>query len=201
MPAQILIMVAIYLISFKKKKWEKEEWFQNLSTLLIYSIATLPVIIPISDKVHVVIGGTITFIAFIYLIYISLKKIQKKPNKLNDVMKIYIDAVAKILLVISIFYSLYNIFSFVKNEERRLDLMHYKNIIIDENLYNRIKEVEEFINNNEAQGKKVYILDAMSAVYTIPANKYYKNYDMFNLGNLGKEGEERYYKGYKKYEK
>ena len=69
-----------------------------------------------------------------------------------------------------------------KNHEIR----HYENIIIEPYLLDRIKEIDEFIVNQN--GKKVYILDAEAAVYNIPLDIYNKDYDMFLLGNLGKDG-------------
>lgn len=61
-------------------------------------------------------------------------------------------------------------------------------MIINPYLLNRIKEIDEFITNQN--GKKVYILDSEAAVYNIPLDIYYKDYDMFNLGNFGKDGVE-----------
>ena len=49
----------------------------------------------------------------------------------------------------------------------------------------------KFIEDKDEAGKDVYILDVMSAIYTVPQDKYYKNYDMFNRGNFGKDGTAR----------
>lgn len=37
-PLQIVIMLGIYMFSFKKKEWEQKESFKNLFILLIYSV-------------------------------------------------------------------------------------------------------------------------------------------------------------------
>ena len=64
---------------------------------------------------------------------------------------------------------------------------HFKYIIQTETMANSIKTVNEY---RESQDKKVYILDATSAIYTIPLDQYTKNYDMFVVGNFGKDGED-----------
>ena len=50
-----------------------------------------------------------------------------------------------------------------------------------------MQQIDEYI---KSQDKKVYILDPISALYTIPIDVYNKNYDMFLIGNLGKDGEQ-----------
>ena len=61
---------------------------------------------------------------------------------------------------------------------------------LNTDLEERINQISKFTNEMEAQGKKVYIIDAEAAVYNIPLNKYIKNYDMFLKGNIGKDGED-----------
>lgn len=62
-------MFVIYIISFMKKDLEKKEWFKNLAILLVFAVASAPVILPISDDVHFVIGSLVTIVSFAYLIY------------------------------------------------------------------------------------------------------------------------------------
>jgi len=70
------------------------------------------------------------------------------------------------------------------------NILKYKNIEIEDYLQKRINQIDEFILEQEKQGKKVYVLDAEAAIYMIPINKYNKDYDMFLKGNIGKDGEE-----------
>ena len=65
-------------------------------------------------------------------------------------------------------------------------LLHFSQIPIDKALEERIEEVSSFIKN---QTKPVHILDAEGAIYTIPLDRYDKNYDMFLKGNLGGKGQ------------
>ena len=68
------------------------------------------------------------------------------------------------------------------------DIKNFKWIPIGENFYNTIKGLDNFIIEEENNGKTVYILDSTAAMYFIPLDKYNKNYDMFNLGNFGENG-------------
>ncbi len=190
-PVQIIIMFIVYMISFIKKDLEEKEWFKNLSILLVYSIATIAVIIPIADKEHFVIGSACTVISFVYSIYAFLTYLSKKETKLKKELKIYFEALSKILLIVAICYSIYLIIGYVQSNELRTDIKHFKYVPIDESLYERINEIDFFIEEEEKNGKTVYILDSIAAIYMIPEENYNKNYDMFNRGNLGKDGEKR----------
>lgn len=191
MPVQILVMFVIYMISFRKKDLEEKEWFKNLYILLVYSLATIAVLVPIADNQHFTIGSMCTVIAFIYSIYKVLAHFAKKETKLKKELKIYFEALSKILLIVSICYSIYLIIGYMQSGELHADIRHFKYIPIDESLYERINEIDTFIEEEEKKGKTVYILDSVSAIYMIPLDKYNKNYDMFNRGNLGKDGEKR----------
>jgi len=37
-PLQALVMLVLYMFSFKKKEWEKQKWFKNLFVLLVYLV-------------------------------------------------------------------------------------------------------------------------------------------------------------------
>lgn len=189
-PLQIIIMFIVYIISFKKKDLEEKEWFKNLSVLLVYSLATIAVLVPIADKQHFAIGSACTIISFVYSIYALLMHFGKKATKLKKWIKIYFEALSKILLIVSICYSIYLIIGYMQSNELHADIKHFKYIPIEESLYERINEIDNFIEE-EKKGRTVYILDSSAAIYMIPLDKYNKNYDMFNRGNLGKDGEKR----------
>lgn len=90
---QIILMFSIYIISFIKKELEKKEWFKNLSMLLIFAVATAPVIFPISDDVHFAIGSLVVTISFVYLVYqiinlIVFKKLFRKISYTREITTI-----------------------------------------------------------------------------------------------------------------
>lgn len=188
-PAQLVLMVILCIISYIKKKLRKQEWLKNIIILLAYSIATGIVIFPISDRAHFVIGSICTTIAFLYIAYKIFTLTVKKETKIKKVIRIYFEVVAKLLLIAGIGYSIYMLICYINNPQRRTDVAHFKNMIIDDEIYNRIQEMSSYIKEQSANGKKVYVLDATAATYQIPSEKYNKNYDMFNRGNLGSRGQ------------
>lgn len=188
-PAQIAIMVIICIVSYIKKDLRSKEWLKNMIILLAYSIGTGIVIFPITDRVHFVIGSYCTTLAFIYLAYKIFTLTVKKETKIKKIIRIYFEVVAKLLLLAGIIYSIYMIICYLQSPEKRTDLAHFKHIIIDEEIYQRTQDMSNYIKEETAKGKKVYVLDATAATYQIPAERYNKNYDMFNRGNLGSRGQ------------
>lgn len=188
-PAQIIVMLVIYLYSFFNKNIKEKDWFKTITILLAYSIGTIAVTFPIADKVHFAIGSMCTTMAFIYLIYSIFKLTIKKETKMKKVLKIYFEITAKLLLIVGAIYTIYSVICYTKNPERRTNIEHFRNIMIDDNLYSRIVELSNYIKEQSKDGRTVYILDATAATYQIPADKYNKNYDMFNRGNLGGRGQ------------
>ena len=55
-PILIFIIFIVYVISIIKYKFKEKEFVKKLSILLVYTIATSAVIIPISDRIHFIIG-------------------------------------------------------------------------------------------------------------------------------------------------
>lgn len=185
-----IILIAITLIITKMLKKENEN-IQKLLTMLIYSLSTIIVMYPISDKIHFLIGSIIAIIALIYIIVLLGQKIYNKLNY-NKKYKAY----KIITLIICIFIvtiistnSINNIYVYLKTD-KNTEIQHYKNIEIDNQLKQRINNIDNYILKKQQEGKKVYILDAEAAIYMIPLDKYNKDYDMFLKGNIGKNGEE-----------
>ena len=181
-------MTIITIVSLISKR--KNENIKKLITIYIYSLSMLIVMYPISDEIHMLIGGLITIIGLIYMINLLLKKIYKKINinkkyKIYKIITLFIWIIISAIILITSINKLYDYIISDKND----DIEHYKYIRISENLKNRIKEIDNFIMEKENEGKKVYILDAEASIYMIPLDKYNKDYDMFLKGNIGKDGE------------
>lgn len=189
LPVAVPIIIITTIISLIKK--EKND----IQILTIYSLPMLITIYPISDKIHFLIGSLMIFIEFTYLNFILLKFVF---NKITFSKKIFIYKTITILIlqVLVIYISTIAICSGMyyiqrlKNKELNTTIQHYNHIEISNDLKERIDQISKFTNKMEAQGKKVYIIDAEAAVYNIPLNKYIKNYDMFLKGNIGKDGED-----------
>lgn len=185
MPITIVLMCGILLNSNELKDKKKK-----ILTLLIYGLSIIIVMYPISDEIHFLIGSYVLIISMAYLVGLILKKMYDKYDLKNKYKKYKIISffilLTLMILVFKIsFNNFYNYFKLEKNSE----LEHYKNIIMNDSLKDRINEVDSYILQQEKEGNKVYVIDAEAAIYMIPLDKYNKNYDMFLKGNIGKDGE------------
>lgn len=192
MPFILLAMAVLTIVLQNKKKKENIGNIDNkILTMLIYSLSTIIIMYPISDEIHFLIAGTITFIGLAYILYLLGITIYNKIN-LQSKKKIYKITSLMISIIAIAFIAvrgIENITEYIKQEKNET-IEHYKNIQISEYLQERINEIDNFILEQEKENKKVYILDAEAAIYMIPINNYNKDYDMFLKGNIGKDGQE-----------
>lgn len=192
MPFILLAMAVLTIVLQNKKKKENIGNIDNkILTMLIYSLSTIIIMYPISDEIHFLIAGTITFIGLAYILYLLGITIYNKIN-LQSKKKIYKITSLMISIIAIAFIAvrgIENITEYTKQEKNET-IEHYKNIQISEYLQERINEIDNFILEQEKENKKVYILDAEVAIYMIPINNYNKDYDMFLKGNIGKDGQE-----------
>ncbi len=188
-PVTLLAGIITYIIALIKDEIRKKEWFRNMYILLVYSVAVLVVIIPLADYAHFAVGSICTFILIIYLLYVIFKKVSKYI-KFKDIINKIIGIVAIGVFLLSIFNSMKLVLLYKQCLASFRDLNHFHNIIISEDLYEIIADVDRYILEQEEKGKKVYILHYSSGCFNIPIDKYYKNYDMFNIGNFGSRGED-----------
>lgn len=182
------IILIVMFIMLLKKNTQK-----NVYVLFAYAIGSSIVIYPISDQIHFCIGGLITFIAGIYLLFNCLYS-DDLFDKWSKTLRIFAYGIFSFLLMFLILINVFNslqIFNeqYIKvNKEK--ELAHFIGIPENRGLKDRILEIEEYIQINQNEGKKVYVLDAEAAIYMIPLDIYNKDYDMFLKGNLGKSGEQ-----------
>lgn len=183
------IIVPIFLISMigniLVNKYKKKEIDAQLLTIVSYSIAEMVVVFPISDDIHFLIGAFPAMIGIIYGISILSRKLRNERVKIF--IKEYLKAFSILAVAIYILTSIFSLYNYAIQAGQYATLKHFNYIIQSQDQINSIKNVEEYI---QKQDRNVYILDAVSAIYTIPINQYTKNYDMFLIGNLGGDGEE-----------
>lgn len=157
---------------------------EEVLILSSFGISLMAVTFPISDLVHFSIGMIISVILIIYLIFKAIRKINIK-----ELVKVFEESFIKvfctILAIIMTCFSIKDISTYILDAGNYQELNHFKYIQVSKNFTNQVKEVQNYILQNE----NVYILDAEAAVYMIPIDKYNKNYDMFLKGNLGSKGE------------
>jgi hypothetical protein len=183
-PCSFLYMYYATVIR-KQNKIERK----NLFIFFVYGVGCFIVVFPISDTIHFLIGSLPAMIAVIYILWKITQKIYRKiPIK---GIKLYMREFIKVFVVLSIGVILVNSIYVITKciiEVKRYDkINHFKYIELSEKT---ITLIGDYILQKESEGKKVYILDAVAAIYMIPIDRYNKNYDMFLLGNLGSKGEQ-----------
>ena len=180
-PLFLIITISTALINkYKKKKFD-----QKLLLIIAYSVAEITVIFPISDPIHFLVGAFPSIIGIIYSINMFSKKIKNK--KIKTFIKEYLKAFNVLVIIGYVLMSIISIYNYIMCAGQYVTLNHFNYILQSQEQISSIKNVEEYIQN---QNKNVYILDAVSAIYTIPIDQYTKNYDMFMKGNFGIKGEE-----------
>ncbi len=193
-PILFVLLFIILILSLVKSKLREKEWVRNSYLLLMYSIGSIVVIFPISEKGHFGIGTMCITIAGIYLLYNMIKYFLNKikNERIPFGIKTFIEAVSTLVFLLCIFNATYSINVYVAEINDYGKLKHFNYIPIDYNMYERICNVDRFIVDIEKAGREVYIVDAMSAAFSIPIDRYHKDYDMFLIGNIGSKGEKRY---------
>ena len=193
--AILVILTIVTLICFIVVKLIKKIREKELIAILLYGMSLMTMAIPICDKNHFYLGSLIIFIGSAYLIFKFYRYMLSKNVLKKESLKIFLKYLVKFLIygvLIVLFFGIVvnNMYRYMIDDSKNNQFKHYKNIIISDNLKQKIEEVEEFIVNQESDGYKTYILDSEAVVYKIPLDMYSKNYDMFMNGNFGKDGTE-----------
>ena len=157
--------------------------------LLVYGLGIFVIAFPISDNIHFLIG-TEPFIILIqsdiYNLLYTLYKRFLSNTKIKFLVYFLMCFASSIVILGLIIFSVFNLIHYYNQKELLSELSHYKYILIDTRLEEQINRIDKYILNEK---KDIKILDATSAIYMIPINKYNKNYDMLLKGNLGENGE------------
>ena len=157
--------------------------------LLVYGLGIFVIAFPISDNIHFLIG-TEPFIILIqsdiYNLLYTLYKRFLSNTKIKFLVYFLMCFASSIVILGLIIFSVFNLIHYYNQKELLSELSHYKYILIDTRLEEQINRIDKYILNEK---KDIKILDATSAIFMIPINKYNKNYDMLLKGNLGENGE------------
>lgn len=182
-----LTIALMYFISVCKKIKTDEQ--KNIFVLFCYSVAAFIVVYPISDSIHFLIGSFPSLISIAYILWIVTKKIiqKSKHKKIMYGIKCFINSFTVISILVFSIYSVGILIQYISNCSNYKDSNHFKYISASSE---GINTIDNFILEQNKEGKEVYILDATAAIYMIPIDKYNKDYDMFLKGNIGAKGEE-----------
>lgn len=155
--------------------------------LVIYGLAIFVICFPISNKIHFLIGS----LPIIIIIFCKLNKlillVKNKIIKNEKAIKIVLKILKYAIILFLICYSTINFYNYINMSEEYCKLNHFKYIPIAD----RWEKIQRNVYNYITQNEDVKVLDALAAMFMIPADRYNKDYDMFNRGNFGYDGENR----------
>lgn len=180
-----LIILNIFILK-NKKVVLNQTIRNNIKVLICIGAPMLLMAYPIVNIAHVLKGGLIIIIEFLYLIdsiFLSELITNRKLEK-----RVYTIIITMVVILILIYIGIICIYlrdgkTFEKNSP-------YYGIIATESLYNEITNICSYIKQENINGVDVKVLSYKANLYMVPLNKNNIGFDLPNLGNLGKDGEE-----------
>ncbi len=176
-----LTIAAITVISaiFMNKKMANDEQKRNITIFLSMGIPMLLIVYPIINAFHTMIAILVLAVLLMYLADIVLRKIVSKK---------IVNSVILFMIVVLILMGVKAGIVIIKNNPF---VYHYQNPyyggILTKEMENKIKVVNQYINNNNG---KAIIFSKEAALYNIPEKRSNGAMDLPFLGNLGYGGEE-----------
>ena len=181
-----VFIIAMHIILTKlMTKYEKEkskELIKKLSTMLIFSLCSLVLIIPIVNIYHMQLASVLILVTLIYEVHLFINPIidNEKSQKITSI----IIAILLIILTILSIKEIINYDMFINTIPKDSPLY---GSLIEEELQKEIKDVTTYIKNSD---KEVIVLSTYAPFYSIILNDLDNNeYDWALRGNLGAEGE------------
>ena len=176
----INICVIIFLLkNIKAKKLLTLNEKENLKILLCLSTTLLFVIIPIMNDMHKIIA---IYLSIILLIYIAERLIMK-DIKINNKIIIILCIILSSIIMYNTVKSIYDWYNEVSKESYVFKYEEPFFGVIENNKYENIKNVTEFIKKEK---EDVIVLSPKAAYYMITLNKSNGLYDLPFKGNFGK---------------
>lgn len=147
--------------------------------LLIFSFGTLiPIVYPIANEYHILIGWLPSFILLIYLINKNRKSKEYSEKLINNLSK----TIMIFIIVLSIILVIYLVLLFKRTRKYK----HYYGIDFNDEIDSELGDVTNFINENP----NTYIISCLDCFYMIPVDRYNGVLDLINVGNTGVKGEQ-----------
>lgn len=177
----ILIIAFALIIIYHKKINIKREMKENIKILLSFTIPFTLIAYPIFNTYHITLAGVLPYILLTYSITVTIKQAKIKKTTI-------------ICTIILIIYSTILFSDFILkiiNEDYYFSGSHpYKGILIDNEQYQEMQEVCDFIKENNANGIDVKILSHRAMWYLLQLHRFNGEMDLPFYGNLGKDGED-----------
>ena len=180
----LLDMFLIFLASKLNKKIENNKK-NNIKILISFAIPFILVGYPIFNKMHCILASLLLFILLLYLIFkviLDFKINIKNSKYILRTKNVFLFIVCMCFLIISA-NNFIEWYKFVFSDESYIkgDSAFFGGIV-QENLYNNIKNVTEFIKSSD---KQVIIFSPKSALYMTEFKTNNKCFDLPFKGNLG----------------
>ena len=179
----VIFSIAVDIVLIKMMpKFAEKNCDETIKTLLIFSLCTLVIVIPIINAYHIELASILIFINLFYGIHLLIFPIIDSKK-----LPIIILVITGILLLIMTILSIIEIVKYAKTINNIPKESPFYGAIIDENLQKEIKEVTQYIKNEE---KDVIVLSSYAPFYSIILNDLEnKECDWALRGNLGIESE------------
>lgn len=181
----IIVLVAFMTLFYKNNSiGVSNEIKTNIIKLLTFGICMEFMAYPIVNLYHSLIGACIIYTLGFYLFDIIFVRYLDKFKKYLKIVTFLI------IIALSIYsgYNFINYLSFIKfDKSGKIEI--YKYIIIDNNLKEKIIDVDNYIKYKESIGTNVVIFSGHAGVYMVPLGKSNGSIDLPFLGNMGKNGE------------
>lgn len=166
----------------KIEEYKIEEYKKNSNILIIFSICSIILIIPILNEYHIALCTILFLISIIYSLNFFILPILKEKS------------LTKVLIILNL--AIIIIMGIKSIKDMTTYINELKNIHNTSPLYGGVlqedlkKEIDEITNYIENQKQDVIILSTYAPIYSIELNDL-KNgvYDWALRGNLGKDGE------------
>ena len=177
----IAIILYAFIIIFNKKIDIEKEIKENVKILLSFAIPFVFVAYPIFNVYHLILAGILPYILLVYSLTVTIKQAKLK----------------KITIIGTICIAIFSIYLFtdyirkITNEDYYFKGEHpYNGMLIEEEQYNEMQEVCNFIKENNANGIDVKILSHRAMWYLTQLHQFNGEMDLPFYGNLGQDGED-----------
>lgn len=179
------IIISIILIKLKKV----DEQICSLNFILLpFEVFMILIAYPIVNIYHIKLGIIISLVVLSYNIYSLIVIEILDENKVEKIVKVCI----VLITIYFIGYNLYYLNKYVKyiNSEQTVNISPYNNIIIEDDMRNKINNICNYIEENRKKGIDVKIISNEATLYMNILNENNKNMDLPNMGNFGIKGED-----------
>lgn len=177
----IAIILYAFIIIFNKKIDIEKEIKENVKILLSFTIPFAFIVYPIFNTYHLILAGILPCILLIYSLTVTIKQAKLKK----------ITIIGTICLAIFSIYLFTDYIRKITNEDYYFKGNHpYNGMLIDEEQYNEMQEVCDFVEENNANGIDVKILSHRAMWYLVQLHQFNGELDLPFHGNLGKDGED-----------